>query len=459
MRDQTTRQQVQRVLIITLILNLMVAAGKIVVGTMSGALSVTTDGFHSLMDGSSNVVGIVASRLAARPPDDDHPYGHRRYETLAALLIGAFLLVVAWEIATGAIARLQTGTLPEITPITLLVLLATLVVNVGVSTYQIRQGNQLQSELLLADAANTRTDVFITISVLVSVTIVAMTDWWWVDAAAALVVVVLIGRAAWRILSDTGRVLVDTAPYTPQRLTALLDELPSIQSVVRARSRGTPDAAHIDIDLKVAAAMTASQTEAIARCVRERLEDELTGISEVEVHFVPDHAERSSYALVARAAADALGLTTHEVVMIDSGRDRLLEMHVEVAPDQSLDTAHALVTQLEDRLTQSLPEVDTVVTHIEPAHRHAEACVEGDKGDLTRQVVALLRQHHPTVDWHDLRTFNQPDGLSLTMHAALTAEMSVAEAHRIAEDAETLIRAQMPEITRVTIHTEPFDHA
>ena len=89
------RKQVEQVLSFTLILNLLVAVGKIVVGLMSGALAITADGVHSLTDGAGNIAGLVAIRIADRPPDDNHPYGHRKFETLSALLIGGLLLLTA----------------------------------------------------------------------------------------------------------------------------------------------------------------------------------------------------------------------------------------------------------------------------------------------------------------------------------------------------------------------------
>ncbi len=162
----TPRDQVRRVLLVTLILNVAVAAGKILVGTLSGAISITADGIHSLIDGSSNVLALAANRIAGKPPDEDHPYGHRRYETIAALGIGLLLLFTAYEIITSALERLQTGETPELTPLTFAVMIATLTVNLFVSRYERREGERLRSELLIADSANTGAVVFVTLSVL-----------------------------------------------------------------------------------------------------------------------------------------------------------------------------------------------------------------------------------------------------------------------------------------------------
>ena len=215
-------------LAVTLVLNMVIAVGKIAVGSLTGALAITADGFHSLMDGTANIAGLIANHFAAQPPDDDHPYGHRRFETLAALIIGALLLVTAWEILSSACARFNPPISPDITPMTFIVMGGTLIANVFISRYQIRRGKRLRSELLLADAANTRTDVFVTASVIVNMALVAVTGFVWLDLIAALIVVVLIGRAAWHILWDTGRVLLDTAPYPAATIQTLVADVPGV---------------------------------------------------------------------------------------------------------------------------------------------------------------------------------------------------------------------------------------
>src|SRR5690349_24448372 len=107
MATASNRDQVRRVLLTTLALNVIVAVGKIIVGAASGVLAISADGVHSLIDGSSNVVALVANRIADKPPDEEHPYGHRRFETMAALFIGALLVLTAWEIVNGALESLR----------------------------------------------------------------------------------------------------------------------------------------------------------------------------------------------------------------------------------------------------------------------------------------------------------------------------------------------------------------
>ncbi len=459
--SRSFHHQVRQVLVITLVLNLVVAAAKIVIGLWSGVLAITADGLHSTVDGSSNIIALLANRLAARPPDADHPYGHRRFETIAALGIGAFLLLTAWEILSSALARLSgTEAHQEITPLSFVVMLGTLGINLFVNSYESREGRRLNSELLIADAAHTRTDIWVTISVLVSMVLIALLRWNWLDTLVALVIVVLIVRAAWNILRQTGRVLVDTAPYAPEELAHWAEELPGVTQVVRARSRGPKDSAHIDLDVMVNAATTTQHTAAITNAIRDKLSQHIPGLDEVEVHFVPAKSAEPDYALTARARADELGLTTHEVHIRDSQQGKVLELHVEVPPDQTLGGAHAQVSQLEETIRKTLPDVTDVVSHIEPAISLQNGSGQTGNPDtvlasLENRATHLLHTEFPELNWHHLEVYSSNSGFALSLHVTLPGQISVEAAHRIAESAETLLRVQIPQIERVTIHTEP----
>ncbi len=449
------RQGIRRVLIITSLLNFTVAFGKIAIGLATGAVSITADGFHSLMDGSANLVGLLANRVAGKPPDEDHPYGHRRFETLAALAIGILLLITAWEIISSAIDRLTSGEKPEITLASFLILVGTLGVNVFLSRYEKREGERLHSELLLADSANTGSDVIVTICVLISMGLVSL-GINIADPIAALLIVFFIGRAAWQIVSTTGGVLVDTAPFPAKQLEKIVEQVPSVQRVLRVRSRGTADAAQIDIDVEVAPEMTADHSAAIETAIRKKLEETLGTLSEVEVHFAPAQGTQPDYVLTARAAADALGLATHEVRLSEAPEGKILEMHVEVPARQTLGAAHEQVSQLERQVRANLPDVADVITHIEPALSDEPSGSLNVGKQIEQDVLALLRKRYSSMYWHHVHTSAYENGgYALTMHVRMPVQMTVEDAHQIAEDAELLVRTQFPQVGRVTIHTEP----
>ena len=199
--DDTARiRSVRLVLWVILGLNLAVAAAKYFYGLASGSISMQADGFHSLFDGTSNVIGLIGLAVAIRPPDRDHPYGHAKYETYAAAVIGAMLLLAAWKVGSVALARLTGGgEPPRIDAGSFVVMIATLVVNIGVATWERRMGKKLRSELLIADASHTGSDILVSVGVLVGLVAVRL-GWPLADPLLALLVAAAIVWTAVQVL-------------------------------------------------------------------------------------------------------------------------------------------------------------------------------------------------------------------------------------------------------------------
>ncbi len=449
-------QAVRRTLWIVLVLNALVAAAKLIVGLLSGTVSMVADGFHATMDMSSNVIGLVSVQIAARPPDEDHPYGHQRYETLATLAIGGLMLVAAWEILQAALDRLLYGGQPKVTPVSFAVMGGTLAVNLAVTTYERRQGHKLGSPILLADAAHTASDIFVTLSVLVSLVAAAL-GFPWVDVVVALVIVGAILRVGLGIVGRSSDVLADRQVLDPQAVRRVLRDVAGVEQIVRVRSRGPESAAHVDVDVRIKPAVTADHAHAIAETIRERVHTAYPEVAEVQVHFAPQRDGATDYALEARAVADGLGLGVHEVVAVPTRDGVTLEMHVEVSGGLSLAEAHALVSQFEERLRARLPQVREVLTHIEPTNAHGPLAHmdAAEARALQERALAVAQELYPEVGWHHVGIRPTLGGYVVTMHCHLPPQTRVEEAHAVAERVETAIRSAHPQIRRVTIHTEP----
>ena len=200
--------EVRKVLWITLFLNLLVAGFKLGYGHLSESLSMLADGFHSLLDGSSNIVGLVAISLAAKPPDLGHPYGHRKAEALGAIFISGLLFWACYEIASSAIERVQAKTFPEVTLYSFLIMVGTMAINYGVSRYENHRGHELHSQILTADATHTKSDVYASLSVIVSLIAVKF-HLGWVDLVAAGFIAVMVGYSGYRIVLESLNTLMD----------------------------------------------------------------------------------------------------------------------------------------------------------------------------------------------------------------------------------------------------------
>lgn len=448
------KQAVSRVLWQILVLNVLVAAAKIIVGLLTGTVSIIADGLHSTIDSASNVIALIAQRIAARPPDATHPYGHQRFETLASLGIGGMLLLAGWEVLKVAVARLRSGDIPDIGPIQFGVLVGTLVINLGVAFYERKKAKKLNSELLKADAAHTASDVWVTISVIGGLIGVEI-GIGWMDAVVTLGIVGVIGYTAWEILRRTSGVLVDEAPLPPNDLAEIAELTPGVSHVVRARSRGTKDAVHVDLDVQMDSSISTEQASNITERIRERLEDRYPHIAEVQVQIIPDNSHQPDYITAARAAADTLGVGVHEITGVVTPQGKVLEMHVEVQPAVTLREAHHQIDQLEARL-RGRPEIADVVTHIEPAaYGSSLPAVSPDAIKLHDEALAKLKENFPQGDWHDSNMRRDRTGYALTLHCHLPGDISIETAHEIAEEAELFLRTQFPQLHRVTIHTEP----
>ncbi|HWR98882.1 MAG TPA: cation diffusion facilitator family transporter, partial [Candidatus Methanoperedens sp.] len=165
--DVARTRRVRFVLWAILGLNLAVAAAKYFYGLATASIAMQADGFHSLFDGTSNVVGLIGLAVAVRPPDRDHPYGHAKYETYAAAIIGAMLLLASWKVGAAAWTRLANGgEPPRVDAGSFVVMLVTLGVNIGVAAWERRVGKDLRSELLIADASHTGSDILVSVGVL-----------------------------------------------------------------------------------------------------------------------------------------------------------------------------------------------------------------------------------------------------------------------------------------------------
>ncbi len=279
-------RSIRRVLWQVLWLNLLVAAAKLFWGMMTGAISMIADGLHSLMDSSSNVIGLIGTAVADRPPDKGHPYGHRKFEVIAALGIVFVLCLACYEILSGAITRIVAGDRPVVTPLSFIIMIVTMVINASVSIYEKRRGEALDSPILTADSLHTRSDVFASLAVLAGLVGTRLGQPW-LDAAAAFVVVALIGLAAYRIVASSLDVLADARVYTPEEIATAALEVPGVIDLHHIRTRGVPDHAHLDFHLTVSPETTTSESHAISHRVIDLIQHRFPGIRDITPHVEP----------------------------------------------------------------------------------------------------------------------------------------------------------------------------
>jgi cation diffusion facilitator family transporter len=289
-------RSVIRVLVYVLLLNVLVAVLKLVFGYLAGAVSMLADGLHSLMDGMSNIVGLVGIGIARKAPDDDHPYGHRKFEALAALGISMFLFITSWEVLREVLARIRGDHDVEPRIETFLVMGLTLVINVFVTRYESREGRRLRSSILLADSRHTQSDVFVSIGVIASL-IAALLDFAVLDIVVAVGIVGFIAHSGYTIVAGAFSVLSDSQVVDPDEVIELATSVEGVLHAHRVRSRGTMDDVHVDLHIHVAPTMTTARAHDLAHEVADRIENQVPGVTDVVVHVEPEgHGEDHAHA-------------------------------------------------------------------------------------------------------------------------------------------------------------------
>jgi cation diffusion facilitator family transporter len=263
-----------------------VSLAKIVVGKLSGSVSMVADGYHSLMDGTNNVVGLVVAGFAYAPPDEGHPYGHRKFETAATLLIGFALLSLAYQVVEEALHHVSGSRLPTITSLNWAVMGVTLAANIFVASYEARQGRRLGSSYLLADAAHTRSDIYVTLGVVASFA-GARARLPWVDPAVAVVIASFIAVLGVRILIGSFHTLTDRAVLPRQALEAVVRAVPEVRACGDIRTRGGPDAVYVDLVVKVDGELSLRAAHDVADAVEAALQAARPEIVDVVVHVEP----------------------------------------------------------------------------------------------------------------------------------------------------------------------------
>jgi cation diffusion facilitator family transporter len=287
--NEAYRRGVRRVLIVTLALNIVVVAGKLAAGLLADSLSVISDAIHSSVDSINNIVGLVVMKYATAEPDESHPYGHAKFETLAAFAIAGFLFVTCYQISLSAIERIIAHDLPapEITGLTIGVMVGTIISNIFVTVYERREGKRLQSAFLLADSAHTRSDVLVSCSVLTGL-ILIRAGYLWLDPIISLGVAAVIAWSGYQIFKTTVPILVDAAPVPAWRIAEIVRSVPGVHSAHDIRSRSQGGEMFVEMHLHVANEFERDHiaSHSITEEIERRLEAEFGRVT-ATIHVEP----------------------------------------------------------------------------------------------------------------------------------------------------------------------------
>jgi cation diffusion facilitator family transporter len=277
---------VRAVLWIVLLSNWAVAAAKFVYGLYTHSTAMTADGLHSFIDGGSNVIGLIAMHYAGQPADEEHPYGHHKFEALAALAIGVMIGMAVIELGRLAFEAIIQNVHPEVGLPSLLVMIGSIAVNLAVTRFELRQGQKLKSTLLLADAQHTLSDAYVSGAVIVSLIL----SWFGVGRADGLVSLAVLGFVAWAgwsIIKQSAGILADTARLDPSKVREACAAIVEVRDVRDVRSRGMEGSVYLDLKIHVDPQLTIQSAHAVSDAVEQAISVAFPEVVDVVVHVEP----------------------------------------------------------------------------------------------------------------------------------------------------------------------------
>lgn len=284
--------KIRWVLLVVLTLNWGVAAAKIVLGFLTRCQSMTADGFHSLADGSSNIIGLIGIALSSQPVDADHPYGHKKYETFFSLGIAALLLIVAINLLREGFSRFFHPGTPQADVRSFAVMIITMLINAWVMRFEFRKGKELKSDILVADSLHTKADIFTSFSVIVALVSIKF-GYPIIDPAVTMIISGFIVYAAYEIIKEASKILCDSmAIMDVRKVSQVVLDVKGVKACHKIRTRGRPDDIWIDLHVQVDSDMHIDEAHKICYAIEDALKKRIPEVTDVLVHIEPKKKRR-----------------------------------------------------------------------------------------------------------------------------------------------------------------------
>jgi len=280
-------KRVRRVILIEGSANLLVLILKTIVGLSTGSMGILADAIHSLTDLTNNVIAWFVIQFSSLPADREHPYGHRKFETLAVFVLASILVVLAFELILNAIRKEETEVATS--GIELVIMLGVLVINILITIWQHRWAKRLDSDILRADATHTFADVLITSVVIGGWQLSAM-GYAWVDRLCAIGVALLVFYLAYNLFRRAVPVLIDQYAIDPQHLSNIIRNVNGVKDVYRIRSRWIGKTCAIDLVISVDPALSTEESHDISDKIESIIEKRFD-TSDISIHVEPETSQ------------------------------------------------------------------------------------------------------------------------------------------------------------------------
>lgn len=446
---------------------LVITALKLLTGVLTGSLGMLSEGAHSSIDLVAAAITFFSIRVADRPADESHSYGHGKVESLAAFVETVLMLGSCVWILTEAIRRIffheHFSLAFSIWPFA--VLLLSITVDFTRSRNLHRVAQQYNSEALEADAIHFSTDIWSSLAVLfgLAATFVGarmnIPALELADPIAAIVVSGIILQVTWRLARRTIDALTDATPTEARgKNSDIVRELAAIDGVLsvdRVRTRRSGSNYFADISLGMPRNLTFQRSEQITMAATAAVQRHLPG-ADVVVHSIPTASVAESVHDRIRAVAARSNLVIHDVSVQEYDGTLHVEQHLEVDETMPLREAHTLATQLESDMRREIPAITSILTHIEsePATIERPASLERDR-ELEARLRRAAKSFPEILDIHEVLVSRMHDRIQVSCHCTLPDDLPMAEVHAVITALENAFKLDAPEVSRLLIHPEP----
>ena len=433
------------------------AAAKFAVGIAIGSLALISEALHSSVDVIATVITWLVVRVSDQPADEEHHYGHGKFESLSALFVIALLYVLAGGILVESWSRLREGAAPPtISAIPFVVLLADIAVNFWRARALHRTARATRSQALAADALHFASDVLGSVAVIIGLVLTGL-GYAWGDSVAAIGVAVMISILGLRLGRSTVETLLDRAPEgASEKAIAAIRSVPGVVDVERLRVRMVGPTHFIDAIAKVPRTYPIDRVEAIKKTAQDAV-SKVLGDADLTFTAVPvardNEGVRERIMVIARNS----GLAVHHVTVHDLGEKLIVGIDLEVDGDMQLAAAHEVTRVLERNIREDFGEDVEVDTHIEPLEPELPHGTDAapERVETIKAALARFAGNGAIHDIHNVRVRDTDAGEIVNFHCRAAPSMSVIKVHENVDEIERALRRAFPTIKRVISHAEP----
>lgn len=461
---QAMQAEKRRVALHSVFAALVITLGKFSVGVSTGSLGILSEAAHSGLDLIAAVITLFSVRVSDKPADADHQFGHGKVENFSAFLETGLLLLTCVWIVWEAVRRLVSGDLHiEPTAAAFVVMLLSIALDWWRARALRRIAVKYDSQALEADALHFSTDVWSSAVVILGLALVALGARFGVpqlalaDPIAALIVAGVVIHVSWRLARQTIDALLDAAPAGVR--ARIMDEILTLPGVIeceRVRIRRAGAGYFVDVTVGFGRNVTFLRAEQMALDVTKAVHRVLPQ-ADVMVRTIPRAQGTENIFDRIRAVAMRNNLGVHDVSVQDLNGRLHVEQHLELDERLSLKEAHELVTRIEAEMRQDVPEITSILTHIESEPATIETADDPRITDpeLEQRLRAVAREFPEVLDMHEVELKRVSGKLYLACHCTMPDDMPLARVHELSTALEIRLKQAAPELFKVLIHNEP----